>query len=201
MNYTTAEIRWFYKGAVPEHINKWYLPVKSNPEQKPERTDLYLLNNSDNLGIKIREGRIELKQQLKRYPSVQFGPTIGGQPGLWRKWVFNLTKQNIFSEMDKEKEWLPVAKKRQLARFEITEQNTILPVSTSKLCDNGCEVELSAIFVKGQQWWSICFEAFGDAPNVHQTLLLMCDHFFKATKAPELKAGYAYGYPVFLKSL
>ncbi len=58
------ELRWFYPGKLPENIQLWFQqnclidPLKS-PE---EREDVYLYSpGCDYLGIKLRQGRLEVK--------------------------------------------------------------------------------------------------------------------------------------------
>ena len=62
----SIELRWFYRGHIPNRLCGLF--SDSNQQTKPElRTDYYLLiGNCDNLGIKLRNSRLEIKWLKKR---------------------------------------------------------------------------------------------------------------------------------------
>ena len=58
---TSAEIRWFIKGQIPSSVFDWFNGLNENYVNQPERTDYYLVLKSDDaLGIKLREGKVEI---------------------------------------------------------------------------------------------------------------------------------------------
>lgn len=60
--YPTAEVRWFHRGKVPLDVMAWFLRLHGEPEEPGHRVDYYLrLSDADALGIKLRDGRIEIK--------------------------------------------------------------------------------------------------------------------------------------------
>ena len=66
--FATAEVRWFYEGAVSPEVLEWFEQGELTPEEQPYRVDYYLrLSDRDSLGIKLREGRIEVKQRHRQH--------------------------------------------------------------------------------------------------------------------------------------
>lgn len=87
---TTYELRWFSPGMIPESIETWF---KQNclidSMQLPEkREDVYLYSpKSDFLGIKIRQGRLEVKWRKAELGAVRFGDFVEGKVEKWGKWL------------------------------------------------------------------------------------------------------------------
>ncbi|MFN2285080.1 MAG: hypothetical protein ACK2UQ_11710, partial [Anaerolineae bacterium] len=70
--FPTVETRWFYPGIIPSDVLAWYHYGERAPEAQPTRIDYYLrLSDHGDLGIKLREGRIEIKQRAKQYGAQQ----------------------------------------------------------------------------------------------------------------------------------
>ena len=63
--FPTIEVKWFFRGAVPSGIWEWICLHGHDWEKQPPRIDNYLqITEGDSLGVKLREGRIEIKQLL-----------------------------------------------------------------------------------------------------------------------------------------
>ncbi|NIV28827.1 MAG: hypothetical protein GWN58_04720, partial [Anaerolineae bacterium] len=63
--YPTLEARWFMRGSIPHEVREWFARGEPAPIHEPPRMDHYLrLQRSNALGIKLREGRLEIKQRL-----------------------------------------------------------------------------------------------------------------------------------------
>jgi len=56
----STEIRWFFKGNISSNVSK--ILAETSPDVYESRTDYYLfVQGCDNVGIKIRNSRLEIK--------------------------------------------------------------------------------------------------------------------------------------------
>src|SRR3989442_14661424 len=83
--FTTAEVRWFFEGPVPDEIEQWFcrsnLALKAAP-----REDHYLLFPAVlGLGLKMREGRVEVKSLIKTLGVRSFTADVAGNGQVWKK--------------------------------------------------------------------------------------------------------------------
>ncbi len=83
--FTTAEVRWFFEGPVPDEIEQWFcrsnLALKAAP-----REDHYLLFPAVlGLGLKLREGRLEVKTLIKTLGVRSFTADVAGTVQVWKK--------------------------------------------------------------------------------------------------------------------
>src|SRR2546427_265985 len=83
--FTTAEVRWFFEGPVPDEIEQWFcrsnLALKAAP-----REDHYLLFPAVlGLGLKLREGRLEVKTLIKTLGVRSFTADVAGTVEVWKK--------------------------------------------------------------------------------------------------------------------
>jgi len=66
------EIRWFFEGPLPSTVESWFhsqaLEQFLIPAQK--LTDVYLRSRDYNLGLKLREGRFEIKWRRRHEEGV-----------------------------------------------------------------------------------------------------------------------------------
>ena len=86
MVFQSAEIRWFFKGEVPKEISEWFAGLDGIFEKQETRTDLYFqLENSASLGIKIREGRFEIKEKQSQEVKLIEKGNIQGLCEFWTK--------------------------------------------------------------------------------------------------------------------
>jgi hypothetical protein len=78
------EVRWFLTGPVSSQARTWFdgLPGE-NVKQSYPRQDIYLvIPNRDDLGLKVREGRLEIKTREGQGRDCElFDGKIGGEKG------------------------------------------------------------------------------------------------------------------------
>lgn len=80
----TWEVRWFLDGAAPARV------VERFAGERGQRRDTYLIiPNANELGIKLREGRLEVKGRLRSESERAFAPAARGQFELWSKWSYD----------------------------------------------------------------------------------------------------------------
>lgn len=198
----TAEVRWFYPGAAPLEIVTWFGQGERPPETQPPRTDYYLrLGDTDSLGIKLREGKLEIKQRQQSSATVRFGGQVAGRVALWRKWSFPLAASggDPAALLAQSGSWLAVHKARRVRQYELTPSREVRPVPATLFPAQGCGLELTAIRVEGGRWWSLAFEAFGDEGHLRQNLLLVGKHVLARPLALALEAQHSFSYPRWLR--
>jgi hypothetical protein len=171
---TSAEIRWFIKGEIPPTICDWFIGLNDNYVNQSERIDKYLLHKpGDDLGIKLREGRIEIKQQTKNIGKISPGKNVAGYAGKWRKWSFELNEaNNILSNDLLNNEWLAITKNRILVNYGITEDKIVSQKETITY-KNGCITEITSINIKNENWWTLGLEAYGEENRLSDNLILI----------------------------
>ena len=204
MVFSTDEVRWFLAGAIPETVTAWFgaqvcaAQVCAAPTQPP-RTDFYLqLDNDDSLGIKLREGRIEVKQREGVGTLVHLGQQAAGLVESWRKWSFNLAE----AEERVTEQWLGVWKARRWCLFDMGGNGRITPADTTTSLEQGCACELTEVRLthSSERWWSLGFEAFGGtAVDRRERLLLVAKWFLGRVDAPILAVDQSYSYPRWLE--
>jgi hypothetical protein len=199
--YLTMEVRWFYPGALPQQLVAWLDNVGCLPAAQPPRTDHYLrLPGQPALGIKLREGNIEVKQRLDGPRQVSFGPRAVGRAARWRKWSFPLAP--VATPLERllvpSSAWIAVEKERRLARYRLAGGREAATVSFEVPLELGCEFELSSVRAGGKDWWSICFEAFGWESVLERALLAVAAQVLRPGWPLTLEIEHSLGYPALL---
>ena len=167
--------------------------------------DYYLrLSDRDSLGIKLREGRIEVKQRHRQYGLFRFHDRVTGLVEHWRKWSFELSEGagNLTSTIVPASCWIGVTKRRKLRRYRLTGNKEIVAVPIEEQSGLRCNLELTRIGVDETEWWSLGFEASGDEADeaaMQGSLLLVVKHVLAADKPPAFDAKASYGYPKWLE--
>jgi hypothetical protein len=193
------ELRWFYNQSFDDIKNWWNIQdVPYNDEG--QRTDYYIfIPNENYIGIKIREGRLEVKWRIpnsqKKFETLQ----LEGLMEQWVKWswsdskpLINDTMFNFLSEYPKG----PVIKilKRRLSRkFKLCSNDIYKPAEWVDISESGFSVELTEITVEESRWWSIGFETLGnksDLESFQSEIKKMT-----STIPMKLKLENSFGYP------
>ena len=151
--FPTMEVRWFYEGTVPPEVLEWFQQGTRKPEEQPRRVDYYLrLTDGDSLGIKLREGRIEIKQRHRQCGVVCLHKRATGVVEHWRKWSFGLAEAygEPASVAAAAPSWIGVGKRRRLRTYRLTRGKEAVTVSALETIDQGCNLELANIEVHGK---------------------------------------------------
>ncbi|MFN2292752.1 MAG: hypothetical protein ACK2UC_16285 [Anaerolineae bacterium] len=171
--YPTAELRWFYWGAAPRAALDWLEQWGGLPEPQAPRRDYYLrLPGNSSLGIKLREGQIEVKRRTRQRGTARFGENVAGMVEHWRKWSFPIADSEAGTDawLTPASAWIPVDKARRLHRYGLAADGTLSQVSLERMPQRGCEFELSEVRAQGDMWWSVCLEAFGEEGSLEDSL-------------------------------
>lgn len=199
----SMEVRWIIAGHLPEPVQHWFqhLPGVATPPET--REDWYLnLSARQDLGIKLRQGRLEIKQR-QRPSGLQSLAWAAGQVEIWEKWGFELNSQEArlywAHPQDLAGQWIRVQKARQLQLYTISAKYGVTAASPETTVPQGCEVEITEIEAFSQPWYSIGFEAFGTG-EVSSTDLLyqVATQLLSLQQMPFLTHDYSYSYPGWL---
>lgn len=180
----TAELRWFFRGRLPQKVGHWF-QAESTPTFEGSREDLYFnLMEGDALGVKAREGKLEIKHRTEDLGLKTLSENISGHLEKWAKWSFEIAEEEInFLKTSISKDsWISVKKSRWLKRYE------------------ACNVELTEIEVDLQNWWTLGFEAFGKESNIVHDLQIAVEQSLINNPFPiALKAADSFSYPKWLR--
>jgi hypothetical protein len=204
--YPTVEVRWFFEGAVPSEVWEWFNARGCRSEDQPPRVDNYLkIVEGDSLGVKVREGRIEVKQRYGQQVNIRFGKKAEGCVEQWCKWSFELVESCgvVMELMDSSSRWIAVKKNRALHTYRVTDDRIIRDVPGCSSIDRGCTWEIVKVKVDGieNEWWSVGFEAFGREGERWDTMLMVAEKFLFLAEAPRLGIQASYGYPSWLQQV
>ena len=202
--YPTAEVRWFYRGELPSDTEDWFRRRAGEVERQPPRTDHYLrLQDSEGLNVKLRGGRIEIKQRVGLAKVTQFHEGVTGALEQWRKWGFRLAEPGParMRTLASVAAWIAVRKERRLRTYWVQDDWSIVAVPAAESQPQGCELELTEVDADGQSWWTLAFEAFGDESTLGDRLLRVARHVFRADEPPSLQAKDSHGYAAWLTNL
>ncbi len=196
--FPTVETRWFYPGAIPSDVLAWYHYGECAPEAQPTRIDYYLrLANTDDLGIKLREGRVEIKQRAAQYGVEHLHERVHGLVEGWRKWSFGV---NDIGSGIGNIGWIAIRKARRLRRYLVTDDGEIVALTGTEMITQGCNIELAEVTLHGEPWWSLAFETFGPEATLHTTFTRVAQHTLRGDTIPYLDAEHSYGYAHWLKT-
>ena len=201
--FPTVETRWFYPGTVPPDVLAWYHYGERAPEAQPTRIDYYLrLADHDDLGVKLREGRIEIKQRAEQYGVEHLHEHVHGLVEGWHKWSFGVTDSGtgLNDLAGPSPAWIAVRKARRLRRYLVTDDGNVFAMSGVETAPQGCNIELAELAIHGKTWWSLAFETFGPPAGLHATFTRVTQHILRGDAVPHLDAEHAYSYAHWLKN-
>ena len=212
--FTTAEVRWFFEGPVPDEIEQWFcrsnLALKAAP-----REDHYLLFPAVlGLGLKLREGRLEVKTLIKTLGVRSFTADVAGNVQVWKKEAYGEPAVTEFERLRTSAPhlWIAVRKERTLRRFSLEDASIGEVPADRVFLRDGCNAELTMITVGGSAYWSFNFEAYGNPSRVEDFLQQVAIHVLKderrprqfktsASSADAFSAQHSCSYPEWLEKL
>ncbi|MBD2345345.1 hypothetical protein [Anabaena subtropica] len=203
---TSNELRWFYPGRIPEDIKVWFQQhCLINQEQSPEkRDDVYLyVPESDFLGIKLRQGNLEVKWRTAELGVLSFGELVAGKAEKWAKWTCSDSTGEIFQPatvLDKSS-WVTMQKVRYLQPYQVLPDFSVQPVVSDENIDNGCSLEITELLIQNNTWWSLALEANGEDFRLMTNLQVTAESIFTTYRGAKLLAINSYAYPHWLSIL
>jgi hypothetical protein len=211
----TAEIRWFWKDAVPGLLDSWFRNERRHACRAgggSTRVDEYVCAQQmctpehAELGMKRRDGGgMELKGLVDgRWFSLATAP-FSGPVELWCKWQADGIAPG-------DARLVPVEKQRWMRLFDASTpwpQEVALdaeerPVDPDAAPTRGCRAELTRLILEpekhsGQVWWTLGLEAFGSLRTLERDLRAVAG-VLMARRAPPF-SGYASSYPAWLAQI
>jgi len=196
MPFSTSEIRWFSNH--PNTLWNLYtrLPVKGEGATQTDRTDYYLRADLPNTGVKIREGRHEIKVK-----SGKDEPLAYGRLQHWIKWS-TVEAQNILNTIPTGFlfDWIAVEKRRFLKTYAVINPAEITP-SHNQLPEQGCNLEFTKIQIPtlGKTAFTLGLEAYSPNGRSREHLLIILNYF--NINSATLGNPESMGYPEWLSRL
>jgi len=204
MFFPTLEARWFCPGAIPEQVREWFARGDSAPIHEPSRVDYYLrLQRSHGLGIKLRQGSIEIKHRLHQYGNISFHRHATGVIEHWRKWSLPLAAdgEGVAKMLVPQSSWIAVRKVRMLRAYRCDAGGQII-AAQGEYADQGCHLELTSVQARNRVWWTLAFEAYGAESSLRDSLASTMQYILKREGAPcRLDARDSFGYARWLALL
>jgi len=211
MEYS-AEIRWFFDDRSMTEIEAWFDNNRSFLSDQPKRTDYYL--HADNLlthGIKIRDGRFEVKIQQHDWGQISLVNHNAGKGNMWCKYSFALEEgdeemrhiADAFKDLRSvglNQEWIRVDKKRRQIKYLIDPEKALVnKVTPEKTPPQGCNVELATVSINhGREFCTFGLEAYGKGVDVRKNLDLALSQVFSELSISGLDMRHSFSYPEFI---
>jgi hypothetical protein len=179
----TREVRWFLEGSLEEHapVKDWFETVRPIPctahlgrpawrERTGGEPDRYLLvPGNEDMGIKWREGQLQVKGRLADQGHLFFGERHEGIVECWVKWSWPGDPEScraLFRENDSERNTVAVHKVRAVRKIRFGEAaGEFAEVAEDEVFARGLGFELSEVSIGEKRWSSLAFEGFPEVPS------------------------------------
>lgn len=218
MAYSTLEVRWFFGGPLEETrpgIEAWFrrsrlgggtpAPLVWTPQPPAWRQDRYLVvPDCDDMGIKWREGRLEIKGRESALGHRTLAPGIEGVCERWIKWSYASDRvTQRFSRLFQGSDVVPTEKRRLQRLFRLRDGDQAIEVGPDQARERGLNVELTRIRLPGRDetHWSLAFEAFPGDLHLATSFTPAVARFLEGYPALPLSSDHSMSYPRWLRDL
>ncbi len=208
----SREMRWFLEGPIPDAARDWFdgLPGKGKKVKRSyPRQDIYLaIPDRPDLGLKLREGRLEIKIRSgpgSPCPLLDGAVTGTGEDWQKHKWDYKDRIGEISTPFKKGMR-VRLIKSRVQRKYEV-KKSQLSPVKMDKKPDEVFLVELTELHSEAvdkkesrspmRRDWTIACEAIASSRRVQQVLETGVKKLFRAYNGPPLRHKDSYGYPQF----
>lgn len=213
----TREVRWFFDADSEEAraLESWFQACAPLPQDSSVRPpvwqdraghepDIYLLLPGHNdMGIKWREGLLQIKGRIEAAAiTSEFGPHLG-YVERWSKWSYAGLPppyRDLFRrDSDTGLGCVAVEKRRalRLAEFDLAAKSA-REVGADSCVDRGLVIELAAVGVRQHRYFTLCFEAFPDDGAVKLLFDSIVETFLADLSEVRLDAEHSLSYPAWL---
>jgi hypothetical protein len=200
----SAEVRWFFRGDPPVEMGEWFRDGELWTQQ-PDRIDEYLvLPGCSTTGIKLREGRLEVKVQTEGPVATEYPGGVRGHRDGWVKWSRSVgiaERVRAFLRAGDER-WVRVRKDRALRGFSLdgaSHDGDPREVDAGgERPRRGCGVEITEVRVLApaeSTWWTLGLEGFDDGGGAAECLDRVARFFFAGEPPPcalDLESSRSY---------
>jgi hypothetical protein len=162
----SLEVRWIFPGQLETAVAGWFGRFPAGTES---REDTYLLDPQvRGLSVKVRGGgALEVKVYHGSPGILEVAGRARGRMESWQKWSFPFSPLGQHS--GDPAGWRPVRKRRRISRFSLA-SGRIVARAPGPAQQPRCEVELTEVRTRGQDWWTLGFEATGPADLLRSAL-------------------------------
>lgn len=194
-NFKTIEVRWFYSGTLPDDVFDWFDGLGEPLATVDTRTDIYLQSSSPDMGIKLRQGNLEVKYRQAKLGSIALDGFANNQVEQWSKWICiddlsGLTPTRIANKPG----WIEVNKIRYQRLYQVNFDRYIQLISIPTPSANAAGIEVTQLQLSGHTYWTIACEYFGDQIELsNQFLPLIKSLMFGfpiSIHPPSISCGY-----------
>jgi hypothetical protein len=163
---SSLEVRWIFPGQMEAAVASWFGRFPAGVES---REDTYLLDPLlRGLSVKVRGGgALEVKVYCGSPGMLEVAGRARGRLESWQKWSFPVSPLSPGS--GDIPGWWPVRKRRRVSRFSLASGQMMAPAERLGQ-EPLCEVELTEVHTRGQDWWTLGFEATGPADLLRSEL-------------------------------
>ena len=162
----SLEVRWIFPGRLGAAVAGWFGRFPAGTES---REDAYLLDpHLHGLSVKIRGGSaLEVKAYRGSPGILKVAGRACGLMEAWQKWSFPFSplSQNGGDPAG----WRSVRKSRRVSGFSSASGEIVADAARLGRKPD-CEVELTEVHARGQDWWTLGFEATGSADLLRSEL-------------------------------
>ena len=155
----SLEVRWIFPGQLEAAVAGWFGRF---PARTESRDDTYLLDPPlPGLSVKVRGGgALEVKIYRGSPGTLEVAGRARGHLQSWQKWSFPFSPPR--QDSGDPAGWRTVRKRRRISRFSLASGQIMAP-APGPGGEPRCEVELTEVRSRGQDWWTLGFEATGPA--------------------------------------
>jgi hypothetical protein len=196
MPLITCEMRWLLDGPLPEEALRWF--DDGRPRAAPAwREDRYLLPGVADMGIKEREGRLEIKGRTAKLGAHAPTPEIEGNAERWCKWTYGAAVAERFRGQHA----VVVGKGRVQKHFLLEPGGPARATAQRDVALRGFSLELTRIRLDaGGDYWSLGIEAAPDDGTLLADLLRALADILQEFPIP-LPRARSQSYPRWLARL
>jgi hypothetical protein len=164
--FRTLEVRWIFPGQMDSAVAGWFGRF---PARTEAREDTYLLvPRLRGLSVKIRGGgALEVKAYRGSPGILEVADRARGRLESWQKWAFPLRPPR--RDDVGPPGWMSVRKRRRISQFSLTDGPAVARAGGMGQRPR-CEVELTEVHVRGEDWWTLGFEASGATDRLQAEL-------------------------------
>ncbi|RPD42782.1 hypothetical protein [Chitinophaga barathri] len=155
----SGELRWFFTQP-DETIETFFQSHGKSLSAAASRTDQYLsIPGRDDMSIKIREGKMEIKKRTGIPVPVHPGAHASGFLEDWEKYMFRLQDDKI--PVNGSGYWLAVKKDRIGLKFSPNGQGEWAVLDIKEKTTTGCQAEYTRLIINGRESYTFALEWFG----------------------------------------
>jgi len=181
----SLEVRWILPGRLEAAVAAWFGRF---PAGIQSREDTYLLEPQlRGLSVKVRGGgALEVKAYRGSPGILEVAGRASGRLESWQKWSFPSGPPG--QDSGDLAGWRPVRKRRRISRFSLASGAVVVRDAGLGQAP-GCAVELTEVRTRGQDWWSLGFEATGPAELLRIELDATAAFVFSQALPDDLELG------------